>query len=429
MDQDSKILIVGGGAFGTSTAYHLALRGYRNIRVLDKCPPPSCEAATTDINKVIRSDYNEPLYARLGIEAIEQWSSSELFKDLYHVRGWVLAAKMLSIPFVEGSVETSKKLGIRGIEDLTKEQIRKRFPVVTGDLEGWNMNVWNPTAGWAALGEALHRMAAAFQANGVEYVSGDGGHVKSLVDSEDGTCIGVITADGSRHDADIVVIAAGAWTPSLLDVSDQLTAKGHAVGHIQLTKEETAHYEKMPLFDNLEQGYFFPPTPDGIFKVAHSVFIKNTMRHPETSITTSVPHTFKDHPLDGIPTEIEAAMRHNLRRLFPALADRPFCYERLCWDADTADRHFLITPYPDRPKLYLAAGGSAHAAKFLPIIGRYIADMLESKLEQRIANAWKWRPGQDEGKRLMNLAHMDPTPELKDLTGWQNRNRTINPTD
>lgn len=420
MDQDTKILIVGAGAFGTSTAYHLSQRGYTSIRVLDKYPPPSCDAASTDISKIIRSDYNEPLYARLGVEAIEAWRTSELFQDIYHVPGWVLSAKNLSIPFVQGSIETSKKLGVEGIEELTKGQVHQRFPSITGEMADWNINVWNPTAGWADSGEAMRRVAMAAQENGVEFISGDRGFVRDVVTMPDGRCCGVTTKDGTTHLADVVVIAAGAWTPSLIDVQDQLTAKGHSVAHIQLSAEEARRYKDMPILDNLELGYFFPPVENGVFKMAHSQFITNTRRDAHSGIRTSIPHTFQAHPSDDLPLEIEQTMRTNLRRVLPELADRPFSYTRLCWDADTADRHFLIAPHPGHAGLFLAAGGSAHGFKFMPILGKYIADMLEGTLEPGIAKAWAWRPGQSPGK---NLAHLDPESELADLTGWQGRRK------
>lgn len=47
-----KILIVGAGCFGLSTAYHLLKRGYQNITVIDRSPVlPAPDAASTDINK------------------------------------------------------------------------------------------------------------------------------------------------------------------------------------------------------------------------------------------------------------------------------------------------------------------------------------------------------------------------------------------
>lgn len=421
MEKDTRILIIGAGCFGTSAAWHLSQRGYSSIRLLDRYAPPSIEAAATDISKIIRSDYNEPLYAQMGIESIEAWKSWPLFQGLYHVPGWILSAAKLSIPFVEGSIETCKRLGVKGIEQLTPDQIRSRFPVVKGKLDGWNKSVWNPTAGWAAAGQALERMAETAQKNGVEYISGETkGYVRQLIlDEKTGRCKGVVTADGIKHEADLVILSTGAWTPSLLNLQDQMTAKGHAVAHIQLTPEEKEHYSTFPIMDNLELGYFFPPQADGVFKMAHSQFITNIQTDTNSGITTSVPHTFHQAPSDGLPLEIEAQMRRNLRRVLPELADRPFSYTRLCWDADTADRHFLIAHHPNHKQLVVATGGSAHGFKFLPVIGSYIADFLEGSLDQEIVQKWCWRPNQRVEAK--NLAHMDPELELRDLTGWKGR--------
>lgn len=65
---DKSILIVGAGTFGLSTAYHLAKSGYRNITVLEKSPVvPSELSAGDDYNKIIRAEYENPWYAKLGL--------------------------------------------------------------------------------------------------------------------------------------------------------------------------------------------------------------------------------------------------------------------------------------------------------------------------------------------------------------------------
>jgi len=61
VSRDSTILIVGGGGtIGSSTALHLARRGYTNIRLLDKFENPSANSAGNDINKVRRVWHGEP---------------------------------------------------------------------------------------------------------------------------------------------------------------------------------------------------------------------------------------------------------------------------------------------------------------------------------------------------------------------------------
>jgi sarcosine oxidase/L-pipecolate oxidase len=58
--KDQKILIIGTGTFGASTAYHLAKRGYTNITCIDKWPYPSLDSAGYDIVCTISLRLNEP---------------------------------------------------------------------------------------------------------------------------------------------------------------------------------------------------------------------------------------------------------------------------------------------------------------------------------------------------------------------------------
>jgi sarcosine oxidase/L-pipecolate oxidase len=51
-----KILIVGAGVFGLSTAYHLLQRDFSDITIIDRSTTlPAPDAAGTDLNKGLRS--------------------------------------------------------------------------------------------------------------------------------------------------------------------------------------------------------------------------------------------------------------------------------------------------------------------------------------------------------------------------------------
>lgn len=52
LNKNSKILIVGGGTWGNSTALHLARRGYTDVTVLDPNTMPSAISAGNDVNKI-----------------------------------------------------------------------------------------------------------------------------------------------------------------------------------------------------------------------------------------------------------------------------------------------------------------------------------------------------------------------------------------
>lgn len=74
VNTNQRILIVGGGTFGLSTAYHLAKSGYKNITVLEKdVVIPSDVSAGNDLNKIIRAEYEDPWYAELALVKIPRW--------------------------------------------------------------------------------------------------------------------------------------------------------------------------------------------------------------------------------------------------------------------------------------------------------------------------------------------------------------------
>lgn len=104
------ILIVGGGLFGTSTAYHLAQRGYKNVTVADRFDAPSKDSAACDLNKVIRTDYPNPLYTRLAKEVMSVWKDPKsIFRGMYRETGWIMSAHDMT----RGWLETSRQLAIK----------------------------------------------------------------------------------------------------------------------------------------------------------------------------------------------------------------------------------------------------------------------------------------------------------------------------
>ncbi|CAK3973549.1 fructosyl amino acid oxidase [Lecanosticta acicola] len=417
--RDRSILIVGGGTFGTSTAYHLAQQGYTNVTVLDRWSQPSKEAAGNDINKIIRADYPEPLYANLATESIQQWRDPNgLFAGLYHRSGWLLAAGEKGLPFIEGSIRTAGERGFEKAQLLTSHEVRTRYPAYNGPMSGWK-TYWNSSAGWANARSALARMADAAQARRVKYVTGTAGHVVRFLFDESGRCIGVKCVDGTQHFADENILAAGAAAASILDMKGQLVAKGHTVGHIQLEPHEVQKYAAMPVVDHLEGGILFPPQEDGIIKIGAVNFVTNySASHPDTSL----PRYRSDHPADTIPIPIERQLRNWMRELAPELAERPWVETRICWDADMPDYHFLISAHPEHPGLKLAVGGSAHGFKFLPVIGKYVVQMIEGTLDEESARKWKWRPGAKMAEGEID-PHPTPLLDLEDVPGWQETTR------
>lgn len=80
-------------------------------------------------------------------------------------------------------------------------------------------------------------------------------------------------------------------------------------------------------------------------------------------------------------------------------------------DAFTTNGDFIISKHPAANGLYLATCGSFHGFKFFPILGKYVIEMLEDKLDAEMAGRWAW----DRERPDPALNPEWPRAELKDL--------------
>lgn len=65
ISKESRIAIVGGGAWGLSTALHLHQAGYNNVTVFERSEIiPSPYSAANDLNKIVRAEYEVQMIFR-----------------------------------------------------------------------------------------------------------------------------------------------------------------------------------------------------------------------------------------------------------------------------------------------------------------------------------------------------------------------------
>ncbi|KAF8854333.1 FAD dependent oxidoreductase [Acephala macrosclerotiorum] len=396
MEFEKSILIVGSGTFGISTAFHLAKRGYLNITCIDKHSYPSLDSAGYDLNKIIRTEYDEPLYAEMALEAIQAWRNP-LFKDVFHETGWLVTTcgDPEASEHLRQSYENLKNSnGISGIEFVeTPEDLIRHVPQLkyARDLSTWK-GLWNKQAGWAHAHDAMKVLGDEAKKLGVKFISGPDGTMTNL-QVTGGKLTGITVASGKIHTADQYIICTGANSPALLpELGHHLWSKCWTLAHIELTEEEAAEYKDMPVVDNHELGFFFEPdTKTKWIKICNATqgYQFRTGIDAEGK-SFSVPRYASDHPEEGIPKEAEDAIKKFIDNLLPQFSGRPLLGARVCWCTDSADSHWLISRHDKYPELLLGTGDSGHGFKFLPTIGSYIADALEGK-ERGVKKEWQLR--------------------------------------
>ncbi|KAH8763213.1 putative fructosyl amino acid protein [Diaporthe sp. PMI_573] len=422
----SSILIVGAGVFGLSTALSLArnpaLPSSTRITVLDRSPQPgvfpSRDASSIDTSRIIRADYADPAYAALAAEAQEVWRRPDGCgaDGRYNECGLIITtddatARKSSasggVDYARSSWENVKALAADDptlsakIEELpSPEAIRAAYG--TGGGNG-SWGYINRRSGWADAEACMDWLHAQVRATGrVRFINGTAASLAcSTFNRRTPQVRGVRLTDGSELTADLTVLATGAWTPGLIDLSRRAVATGQVVAYMDLTDEEQASLEGIPTLLNLSTGYFIITPSNKTLKVArHSYGYLNPTPTPtpaggQSKSVISAPAThLTTPPTQSIPPADEAALRAAMCEMvphLPGLRERPFRETKLCWYTDTVDGDFIIDYHPDYRSLFLATGGSGHGFKFLPVIGDHIAATLFGNCPQAFRGKWSFR--------------------------------------
>ncbi|EIW80713.1 FAD dependent oxidoreductase [Coniophora puteana RWD-64-598 SS2] len=381
-----SVLIVGAGCYGLSTALHLLRRGYKDVTILDRAEHlPAQDAASTDINKIVRSCYNDIFYTKLAREAISAWKSGE-WDGCYHESGAVTLC-------TDYQRDTSYLNDIDINSPLPDSvSVCERYPSALRESSSLGTlssasGFFNKIGGWAEAERAVKIALDKVKSLGANVTPGK--TVTSLV-KDGGRTSGVICSDGTTYRADVVVLALGAWSSSAvpeLKLDERCLAAGQTVATVQLEPEEFLHYKDCPVTLDFRTGFYvFPPTSQGVVKFAiHSAGYTNSIvpSHADDQRAISTPRTVLSHNEDGlrIPATAAKQLRMYLAEVYPELAKKPFLNTRMCWYTDSPDGNWVIGYYPNDAGLVLATGGSGHGFKFLPTIGAIVADALEHKLD------------------------------------------------
>lgn len=363
--KDAPLIIVGAGVFGLSLAYELAAhRGYTNITIIDRHMPPVPDGSSVDVSRIIRSEYADPFYSQLAVEALAEWQTTD-WASQYHQDGFLMFSTNRDSPYMESyrSMRKEKKDLNQQMDvfeaDEVEEKVRQLYPGVQAKLKGTTA-IHNTVGGWANAQQAIQGLATRCSLAGVSFVTGKHGVVMSLVKDGD-SIVGVQTAAGTTIKADTVVLATGSWTNRLVpDMGHNLLATGQPVGFIQLSAAEAERVRKMPVIVNMSTGVFcFPPTPDTHqLKVARHGFGYQSLLKTSDGRTISSPKLENNAASGYLPEDAAQGLREGVRTFFPEFAEREWSRLRMCWYTDTPTGDFMVDYHPKLKGLFFATGGA-----------------------------------------------------------------------
>ncbi|KNG45004.1 fad dependent oxidoreductase [Stemphylium lycopersici] len=407
VSKTDPIAIIGGGAFGLSTALELSAKGYTNITVFEKDEEiPSRWSAANDLNKIMRAEYEDEFYTNLAVEATHAWQIP-LYAPYFHRVGYLNCVSGAAPQKAEATLRRFQAAAerhpemrpflhsISGPDDVRNIAGAWQF---TGEMPGWKGYVCKYD-GYVHSANALRGIYREARRNGVRFfLGGETGAIDKIVYEGSGPSrrsVGVQTRAGRFHAAKLVIVTVGAAAHKIVpELGAEVSAKSWSVAHVRLTDEETAALRGIPVTYARDLGFFFEPDPKtNLLKICPM-----GGGYINTNQATGISEA-PEELLRFVPREDERKMRELLRQTLPYLADRPLVDKFICWFADTADSDFIVDYVPGTSSsVVVLSGDSGHGFKMFPIVGRWVDSLLSTPNGKQSILRWRWREPKQKAK-------------------------------
>ena len=340
-----KVAVIGGGVAGAAAAWRLSKRG-AEVVCFDRFSPPHALGSSHGESRIIRTAYFEgSWYVPLLQEVFPMWRELEAATgtQILTMTGALMIGGEQS-EVVVGSTTSAREHNLDA-ELLSTDELRRRYPghvVREGDfaLLDRMAGVLNPERAVAAMLAQVPDVRLERRVESIAQV---------------------------RKDFDAVVVAAGPWTPELLD-------------WIPLRVERQVHVW-FSIAREAEAGHWFAPehfpafvreSPDSKFMYGIPSLDQKTVkvgRHHEGEVTDPDRIRRRVDEFDIDPLRLLAAKHlrgvsgHVTRTL-------------TCMYTNTPDQHFVIDFGPDDRGVVVVSACSGHGFKFGPVLGDIAADLV-----------------------------------------------------
>jgi glycine/D-amino acid oxidase-like deaminating enzyme len=209
----ARVLVVGGGVLGVSTAAQLAQRGADVVLVTESALASGASGRSLSwLNSF--GGQRSAAYHRLRMEGIQRyraWAARMPASDYLRFDGGLTWAA----PGSTSHQEAFAAMQANGYDArwLSRDEVAELVPGVDPAAIPEEGAIFNPSEGWVDLVALIDDLTTQFQAAG-GVLRTDAGQVSVVV--EDGRAVGVVTGDGQRIEADTVLLATGAAVAAMV---------------------------------------------------------------------------------------------------------------------------------------------------------------------------------------------------------------------
>jgi len=386
LKDQAQIVIIGGGIFGTSIAYHLARAGCTDVVLVEK---GELTSGTTFHSVGLVSQFRtSPALMKVmnyTINLYSEMAKGEGGDSLgWHTVGSLrLASSQDRLKALQREVSRANAIGLTA-DIISPEEVLKRCPQLAPDsLYG---AVYVPDDGHIDPSGITFEFARQARKMGVEI------NTKVLVTginlSPSGEVTEVITDHGNIK-TECVVNAAGQWAPRI----------GEMVGaHIPIVAMMNQYLTTKPI-----EGHELPANtpvirdPDRLFYCREDVgayLVGGFETNPKPWSTGGVPWEFSQELLPGEWELFEGIMEGAMQRI-PILNEAEAIELINGPDAFTPDGYYAMGPVPGLKGFYVAAGGSDNGIAGGGGVGMLMAEWIlegETSIDTHEMNVRRFGP-------------------------------------
>jgi len=324
--------VIGGGALGAATAYHLGRLGVRDVVLLERDVLAS--GSTSKSAGGIRTQFADELNIRIALRSLDEFESFA-GEISFRQHGYLfLLDSHDDLAVFRAALELQHSLGVPSRE-LTPAEAREIVPQLEiDDLLAATYCARDGTATPEAVVQHYARESGAVVKQGCAATG---------IDVREGRIAGVETTDG-RIDTDTVVCCAGVWSRevgALAGVS--LPVEGEARS-MWFTPEDGGLPERLPLTIDFSTGFYFHREGPGL-------------------------------AFGGRSQALEDVAEVAARRL-PALAELGVQSSWWGWYDVSPDWNALVGEAAEVSRFLYATGFSGHGFQQAPAVGEHLAELV-----------------------------------------------------
>jgi glycine cleavage system aminomethyltransferase T/glycine/D-amino acid oxidase-like deaminating enzyme len=343
LPQQARVVIVGGGIAGCSTAYHLALQGEADVLLLEQgrltCGTTWHAAGLVgqmrpNRNMTRMSKYGIELYSTLEAETglATGWKQCGSVNVARTPERWQVLKKQAAL---------ARSFGVE-VQLITPKEAGDLYPVMrTDDLQG---AIWIPGDGKANPADLCMSLAKGARNRGVRMV--EGVEVTGVL-KEDGRVTGVRTTQGDVH-CEVLINCAGQWARQF-GVLAGVNVPLYPAEHFYIVTDKIPGVHPMlPVMRDPDGYIYYKEEVGGLLMGGFEPVAKPWRMEP-------IPSTFQFQLLDEDWDQFEPLMTNAIHRT-PCLETAPVKMLLNGPESFTPDGNFILGEAPELRGYFVCAG-------------------------------------------------------------------------